>query len=54
MNWLKRLFKPTYMSWNEYQKKVDWIDMFMFQQITRRESIKNSPGVGFFGGGFNE
>ena len=35
--------KIDYMSWNSYASKIDFIDLFNFQQQARLENLKNSP-----------
>ncbi|MHA1410718.1 MAG: hypothetical protein ACTSQY_10510 [Candidatus Odinarchaeia archaeon] len=45
MKILKTIFalfqKNKYMEWNEYKKRIDFIDDFSFQQKVRNENIKN-------------
>lgn len=42
---LERLFfSKSYMSWKEYKDRIDFIDMFCFQNQTRLESIANIGG----------
>jgi len=40
---LKEVFKRrvSFMSWQDYSTKIEFIDLFEFQQRTRRENIKN-------------
>ena len=44
---LERLFfSKSYMSWKEYKDRIDFIDMFCFQQDVRKSNVSNSLGVG--------
>ena len=38
--------KPRVMETNEYMKLISFMDVFHFQQHTRRQSIRNMRGVG--------
>lgn len=33
--------EETYLGWNEYKNKIEFLDMFNWQQSVRRQSIKN-------------
>jgi len=37
-------FRKGFMEWEEYKKKIDFMDNFYFQQQVRRENIKNLGG----------
>ena len=38
--------KSGYMSWSEYQDKVQFLDQLNWQQSVRRQSVKNSAAIG--------
>lgn len=42
VRWLKKIRTPVFMEWDNYKKKVDFLDMFYFQQSCRKQSIRNS------------
>ena len=44
-NWLRRLIKPKYMGWDSYKAKVDFVDMFYWQQDVRKENLKNGSPI---------
>ena len=33
--------KKKFLSWNTYEKKRDFLEMFYFQQKTRLENVRN-------------
>ena len=33
--------KKTYMDWDDYKDKIDFLDVFHFQQKCRREALAN-------------
>lgn len=35
-------FRTDYMEWKDYKERVDFIDLFLWQQAVRRESIRNT------------
>ncbi|MFT4260861.1 MAG: hypothetical protein ACMXX9_00325 [Candidatus Woesearchaeota archaeon] len=40
---LDKLFgKTNYMDWQEYEKRVNFIDQFYWQQSVRQKSLKNT------------
>lgn len=42
MKLLKKISNPVFVEWEEYKKKVDFLDDFYFQQSCRKQSIRNS------------
>ena len=48
MNILQKLFgtRMSFVEWNDYQAKVQFLDELHFEQNTREQSIKNMPGIG--------
>lgn len=46
-SFLKRTFpRKKYENWEDYNKRITFLDQYYFQQRTRKESIKNLPPVG--------
>ena len=45
MNRIKRELFRNYLTWEEYKDKIDFIEVFNFQQNTRQQNIKN-PLIG--------
>ena len=43
MKLLKKISKPIFMEWDDYKKKVDFLNDYYFQQECRKQSIRNSP-----------
>lgn len=43
IEWLESLIKPRFMEWDDYKKKINFIDDFYFQQSCRKQSIRNLP-----------
>ncbi len=35
-----RWFNKRYMEWGEYKRKVDFIDLFYWQQSVRKENLR--------------
>ena len=33
--------KTNYMEWDDYKKKIDFLDVFWWQQGVRRRNLKN-------------
>lgn len=46
MKRIKGLFVRTFLDWETYENKINFLDCFYFQQQTRKENIKNIRGVG--------
>lgn len=38
-------FPQDYVEWDEYKAKIGFLDEFYWQQNTRKQTIKNMPGV---------
>lgn len=36
--------KTKYMEWKDYKAKIDFLDIFWWQQSVRRKNIKNLSG----------
>lgn len=34
--------KTTYLEWDNYKKKVDFLDLFYWQQSVRKKNVLNS------------
>ena len=45
---LKRNWSKQYMSWSEYQDKVEFMSQLKWQQDVRKQSVKNSAAPGGF------
>jgi len=39
-NALTRMFKPTFTSWDEYQARVEYTNMFNWQQSCRKRNLR--------------
>ncbi len=38
--------RMSFIEWNDYNAKVQFIDRFNFQQKCRKQSVVNMPGIG--------
>lgn len=38
-NHLKKYFKKEYMDWQEYEKRINFIDQYYWQQSIRQKNI---------------
>ena len=38
---IKKMFSKEFIGWDDYKRKIDFIDMFAFQQATRKHNIRN-------------
>lgn len=36
-----QIFKRNFLEWKDYKEKVDFLDIFYWQQKVRKENIKN-------------
>ncbi len=36
-----KFFRRKYLDWENYKARIDFLDVFYFQQATRKESIRN-------------
>lgn len=48
MNLLNKLFgtRMSFIDYNDYKARVQFLDRFQFQQRTRKQSVENMPGAG--------
>gem|GEM_PF-2668657 len=38
---LKKIFNRTFMEWDEYKAKIDFLEYFYWQQGVHKQSIRN-------------
>tara|TARA_R100000789_G_C2916496_1_gene124958 strand:+ start:256 stop:462 length:207 start_codon:yes stop_codon:yes gene_type:complete len=41
-----RIFNPTYLSWQKYKNKIDFLEVLNWQQDVRKRNLKNSDQIG--------